>query len=255
MTANQVPYGAGTSPLATSANFTFDGTSTLTVGGAKPLAINGALGSITATATNSDLVLTPNGTGSVIVGPVGAGLIQSDAATALTVRGNTTLTLESGSGSTSMKLSGTTANKVNVSGPTAAQYATGLADTNLVNKYYVDTVAGSASGDVKAVSATVDLSAGGTTNIGLALPAGATVLSVKVNVTAPDTATGTLAVGTSVTANAFMSTSENDTQTAGLYLAECMVTNAGSVQVIATVAGTPGGAGTCKVLVQYQVAE
>jgi hypothetical protein len=254
VTANQVPYGAGTSPLATSANFTFDGTSTLTVGGAKPLAINGALGSVTATATNSDLVLTPNGTGSVVIGQVGAGIVQSDAATALTVRGNTTLTLESGSGSTSMKLSGTTANKVDVSGPTAAQYATGLADTNLVNKYYVDTVAGSASGDVKAVSATVDLSAGGTTNIGLALPAGATVLSVKVNVTAPDTGSGTLAVGISGTPAAFMSTSENDTQTAGLYVAECMVTNAGSVQVIATVA-TPTGSGTAKVVVTYQIAE
>jgi hypothetical protein len=121
-----------------------------------------------------------------------------------------------------------TGSKVSISGPTAADYATSLAANDLVNKQYVDTVAGSAVGDVKAVSATVDLSATGTTNIGVVLPAGSTVLSVKVNVTALDTGNGTLSVGVSGNVAAYMAVTENDPQAIGLYLAECMVTNAGS---------------------------
>jgi hypothetical protein len=144
--------------------------------------------------------------------------------------------------------------KVTVSGPTAAQYATSLADADLVNKYYVDTVAGSATGDVKAVKATFSLAATGTFNIGAVLPAGSTILSVKANVTAADTGTGTLSVGKAGSVAAYMTTGENDTQTIGMYLAETMVTEAGTVQVIGTVAGTPAGAGSVTVVVTYQLA-
>ena len=258
LTANQVIYGNGTSPVAQSANFTFDGTSTLTVGGALPLAIDGATGSITATATNSDLVLMPNGTGSVIVGPVGAGLIQSDAATALTVQGNTTLTLVSGTGSTTMQLASGTSNKVSVSGPTAADYATGLAANDLTNKQYVDTAiaSGASAGAIKSFMATVPLNASGTTNIGTAMPAGATVLSVKVRVDTVDT-DATLTVGKSGSTAAYMTDTENDPQSQGLYVAECFVTESTSTQLIATVAGAtiPAGSGSCVVIVTYQVAQ
>lgn len=255
--ANEVLYGNGVNPIAQSANFTFDGTSTLTLGGALPLAIDGALGSISATATNSDLVLMPNGTGSVIVGPVGAGLIQSDVGTALTIRGNTTLSLQSVTGSTSMVLSTGTTNKVDVSGPTASDYATGLADTNLVNKFYVDTAiaSGASAGAVKAFQATIPLNANGATNIGTAMPVGSTILSVKVMVTTVD-ATATLSVGKTGSVAAYMSTSENDPQTTGLYVAEDFVTEAGSVTALATVTGSTGaGAGSCVVIVTYQVAQ
>lgn len=257
LVANEVLYGNGTAPVGQSANFTFDGTSTLTVGGALPLAIDGATGSITATATNSDLVLMPDGTGSVIVGPVGAGLIQSDVGTALTVRGNTTLTLESLTGSTTMMLASGTATKVDVSGPTAADYATSLADTNLVNKYYVDQAisSGASAGAIKAFQVTVPLNADGTTNIGTAMPAGATILSVKVNVTVVDTS-AVLTVGKTGSVSAYMAGSENDPQTTGLYVAEDFVTEAGSVTAIATVTGSSGaGAGSCLVIVTYQVAQ
>lgn len=255
--ANEVLYGNGVNPIAQSANFTFDGTSTLTVGGALPLAIDGATGSITATTTNSDLVLMPNGTGSVIVGPVGAGLIQSDVGTALTIKGNTTLSLQSVTGSTSMVLSTGTTNKVDVSGPTASDYATGLADTNLVNKFYVDTAiaSGASAGAVKAFQATIPLNANGATNIGTAMPAGSTILSVKVMVTTVD-ATATLSVGKTGSVAAYMSTSENDPQTTGLYVAEDFVTEAGVVTALATVASSTGvGAGSCVVIVTYQVAQ
>ena len=254
--ANQVMIGNGANPVLTSSALTFV-TDTLTVGGASGLSLqgDGTDAIITSLATDGDLVLLPKGTGSVVVGPVGAGLIQSDAGTALTVRGNTTLTLESGTGDTTMALPSGTGSKVTVSGPTAADYATGLADADLVNKKYVDDsiATGAAAGSIKAVTATVSLSAAGSTNVGAALPAGATVLSVKVNVTAADTATGTLVVG-KAGGSQYMTASENDTQTTGLYMAECYVVEASSEQVQATVGGTPGGSGSATVIVTYKVA-
>jgi hypothetical protein len=256
--ANEVFYPSSTSVIAQSANFTFDGTSTLTVGGSLPLAIDGALGSITATTTNSDIVLLPNGTGSVIIGPVGAGLIQSDGATALTVRGNTTLTLESGTGDTIMVLSGTT-NAVTVSGPTAAQYSANLADADLANKYYVDAAiaSGAASGAIKSYVAIVPLDSntgGSPISIGSALPAGATIVQVKVNVTVADTG-AVLTIGKTGSTSAYMTATENDPQTVGLYIAEDYVVEAGSVQVIATVTSSAATSGaTCTVMFEYKVA-
>lgn len=252
--ANEVFYAGTTSTVNQSTNFRFDGTSTLTMGGALPLTINGATGAITATATNSDLVLMPNGTGSVIVGPVGAGLMQSDAGQALTIRGNTTLTLVSLTNSMVLTLASGTTKKVSISGPTAADYATGLAANDLTNKQYVDDAiaSGATAGSIAARKITVPLNANGTTSIGAALPAGATVLSVKVNVTVVD-ASATLSVGVSGNVARYMTTAENDAQTTGLYLAETYDTDGSAVTVIATVAGSTGsGSGSCQVIVQYQ---
>lgn len=265
LNANQVLYGgAGGTSVAQSANFSFDGTSTLTVGGASPLTVNGATGTIASTASNADINLTPNGTGSVVIGPTGAnGTISSDTGFSLTVTGDSALaltstsgavTVTSTSGDTVMALAASSADKVTISGPTAAQYISGLTDNDLVTKYYVDQTAGFATGDIKAVSATFSLAATGTFNIGSALLAGSTILQVKVNVTAADTNTGTLSIGKSGNVAAYMTTSENDTQTVGMYIAEDMVTEAGSVQVIGTVAGTPAGAGSVTVVVTYQLA-
>lgn len=259
---DEVFFGnTGATAFAQSTGLLFNGSGaadTLTIGGTSGISIqgDGTNATLSVLATNGDMVLLPNGTGSVIVGPTGAGLIQSDAGQALTVRGNTTLTLQSVAGSTSMVLASGTSYKVDVSGPTAADYATGLADTNLVNKYYVDQAiqTGAASGAIKAVKATVPLNADGTTNIGAALPAGATILSVKVNVTVVDT-TATLSIGKTGSVSAYMTTAENDAQTQGLYLAETYVTEGTSVQVIATVASsTNAGSGSCQVIVEYQVA-
>jgi len=259
-TANQVLYGNGTNPIATSADFTFvpGATDTLTIGGATGVSLSsdGVDGFVTSLATNSDLVLLPNGTGSVVVGPAGAGLIQSDAGQALTVRGNTTLTLNAVAGDVVVQLGTGTTYKATVSGPTASDYATGLADEDLTNKYYVDQAIqqGAASGSIKAVKATVPLNANGTTNIGAAIPANATVLSVKVMVDVVD-ASATLSVGKTGSVAAYMTTSENDAQTAGQYIAETYVTEGSSTQIIATVASSTGaGSGSARVLVEYQVA-
>ena len=250
--ANEVFYAGSTSTVAQSTNFLFDGTSTMTVGGANPLTLNGATATIAATTTDSNITLTPNGTGTVIIGPAGAGIIKSDTAQPLKVTGTTILTLESGAGDIIMLLAGTTANKVTVSGPTAANYIVGLADEDLVNKYYVDTVAGSAAGDVKAFKQVVLLSADGTTNIGTVPATGATILSVKVNVTATNP-TATLSVGVAGDVAGYMLTTENDLQTTGLYVAETMVVNT-AAQIIATVAGQTTGVGSATVIVIYQIA-
>jgi hypothetical protein len=263
LTATAVLLGNGTSPITTDALLTFvTATNTLTVGTSTISAVDGGDLTITATATDADIVLVPNGTGSVVIGPAGAGQISSDSGQGLTVTGDTFLTLVSTTGDVTIDsaddllidLPNTTTAKVSLTTVTAVNYATGLADGDLVNKYYVDTVAGSASGDVKAVKATFSLAAAGTFNIGSALPAGATVLSVKANVTSADTGTGTLSVGKAGDVAAYMTTSENDTQSVGMYLAETMVTEASSEQVIGTVAGTPAGAGSVTVVVTYQIA-
>lgn len=262
-TATQVVFGSDTNTVGQDASFTFDKVGTgsdiprlavggITVGSSDPT--GNAV--IMANQTNGDIVLVPNGSGSVVIGPVGAGLIESDAGTALTVRGNTGLTLDGGTGALTLDLpAGTSASaKVSVTGPTAADYATNLGNSDLVNKYYVDQAiqSGAASGSIKAVKATITLD-NGTTNVGAALPAGATVLSVKVQVTSTDTA-ATLSVGISGDVAKYMTTAENDLQSTGIYLAETYAVEASSVQVIATVAGSGEAGGSATVFVEYQVA-
>jgi hypothetical protein len=82
--ANQVMIGNTTSPVLTSSALTF-ASGLLTVGGASPLTIDGATGTISSTATDADINLVPNGNGSVVIGPAGAGIIQSDTGFGLTV--------------------------------------------------------------------------------------------------------------------------------------------------------------------------
>lgn len=275
LNASQVLFGgSGGTTVAQDAEFTYNAsTDTLTVGTGTIQGASGGDLTITATATNADINLVPNGTGAVVIGPSGAGTISSDSGQTLTINGVAGLNLQAGtsgnvaisstagtvnvtsaSGDITMTLAAGTADKVTIAGPSAADYISGLSNNDLVTKYYVDQTAGFASGDVKAVKATFSLAATGTFNIGSALPAGATILSVKANVTSADTGTGTLSIGKAGSVSAYMTTSENDTQTAGMYLAETMVTEASSEQVIGTVAGTPAGAGSVTVVVTYQIA-
>ena len=250
-------FGGPTNTIVQDADIQFNpSTNTLTVGSATLAGTAGGNVTLTATAANADINLIPGtGTGAVVIGPAGAGLIQSDSGQPLTVRGNTQLSLASVTGDTLMVLPASTAYKVTVSGPTAVQYSTGLSDLDLATKYYVDTVAGSAAGNIEAVSAVVTLTVG-TTNIGATLiPAGATILQVKVNVTVADSGSGTLSVGDATNGvAAYMSTIENDTQNTGMYIAEDMLSVGGTaVQAIATCTGATSG--TAKVVVTYQLAE
>jgi hypothetical protein len=252
LTAGQILVGNGTSAVQQTATLAFNsGTNALTVGTSTLTGAAAGDTSLTSTVTNANIQLLPNGTGHVIVGAGATGIIRSNTGQSLTVRGTTALTLESVAGSTLMVLPVGTTTKVSISGPSAAQYATSLSPNDLVNKQYVDqSVASGATGAVKSVTATVALNSAGTTNIGTALPAGSTITSVKVNVATADTGTGILSVGKAGSISAYMTTTENDPQTLGLYLAETMVLEAGSIQVIATVAGTPA-TGTSTVIVSY----
>jgi hypothetical protein len=272
--ANELIFGNGTGALAQDSNLSYALVGaglvpTLTVG-STTIGNSDPFGNsmISATATNGDLVLMPNGTGSVVVGPVGAGLIQSDAGTALTVRGNLGLTLSGGStggvgqyGISVVIPAGTSsATKVSISGPTATDYATNLGANDLTNKQYVDQAiaSGASAGAIKAFQVVVPLNANGTTNIPMptgSMPAGATVLSVKVNVTTIDSG-ATMSVGKTGAVAAYMTTTENDPQTQGLYVSECFVTEATATQLTATVAASSGiGSGSAVVIVQYQVAQ
>lgn len=121
---NQVFYAGSTSTMDQSANFTFDGTSLLTVGGTQPVTLDGANAAVTATGTNSNLTLTSNGTGVVVV-TNGAITSGAGALSLTSTAGDLTVNLQTGS-------------VVNVAGPTAAEYAAALTDTGLTNKLYVD---------------------------------------------------------------------------------------------------------------------
>jgi hypothetical protein len=252
--STQVLLGNGTSPVTQSANLSFTGT-TLTIGGAAPLTVDGSNATITATQTNSDITLLPNGTGQVVVGPTGGtGAVSSEAGQGLQLTGDVVLTLVSnGSGvnqGVNFDINNGTSAKLSIVGPSAANYATNLQANDVPNKQYVDNAITNSivAGDVIARQATVDLSANGTTNIGAILPAGATVLSVKVNVTSVDAA-ATLVIGDGATANRYMTAAENDPQTVGLYLAETMDADVTSVQLVATVAGSANSAGASAVVV------
>lgn len=130
-----------------------------------------------------------------------------------------------------------------------------LTADGLGNVSWIASSGGTSVGSIKSFQATVSLAADATVAIGTAMPARSTVLSVKVLVTATDPG-ATLSVG-SVTdgVEAFMTTSENDPQTAGIYLAETYFTIGASEIVNATVASSSGiGSGSCKVIFTYQVA-
>lgn len=333
--ASNIAYGGGDGTITGESAFQYnDTTNTMTIGG---MAINGTTNTITDLAGGSpangltlttnngkNINLLPDTGGSVVIGQVGDGIIESQTGYDLKLTGNVDLDLTSTTGNVNITAAGgspagdvvvsagddftataadnitltatagdvtvaagddvvvtaagdvgitatgvmtltsggdltvalpagSPASTVTVTGPTAQQYANAVADADLVNKLYVDQAisAGAAAGAIKAFQATVNLGSNTTTNIGTPLPAGATILRVKVNVTSAASAVATLVVGKSG-GSEYMTSTENDIQTTGLYLAECFVTEAGSVQLTALVAAATGG-GSAVVIVEYQV--
>lgn len=85
------------------------------------------------------LTLGPTNTASIVEGEVGQ---------TLTIISDGNLGLQSTTGNAVVTLGASATPKVTVSGPTAVQYATGLADSNLANKYYVDTTSTAAAAAV-----------------------------------------------------------------------------------------------------------
>lgn len=275
-----IMYGNGTSAIATDGQFLYNGvTDALTVGSAT--LIGTSLGDVTlvATSTDANVNILPNGAGSVIIGNAVAAVIRSDTAQPLTIQGNTTLSLVSVTGGTSLVLPSSSTFKIGVSGPTDTEYATGLTSVDLTNKLYVDNTAASAqsaailaaniastaaisaaiavseAGSVKSFKKVVSLSVVGSVNIGTLLPANSTILSVRTNVTSVTTGSGTLlSVGITGNLAAYALASEIYTDIVGFYVSETEVTEATAVQLLATVSGTASATGSATVVVTYRLA-
>jgi hypothetical protein len=248
-----IVIGNGTAGVETTVALTFDSaTNLLTIGGATIEADSGDL-ILTALNTNANIVLEPNGTGSVIVGPSGNdGVIESETGFSINMIGDVNVTVEALTGQIIFTLPTGTTEKLSITGPTATDYATGLAANDVPNVQYVtDAIAAATTpGAVLTFRTSVNLSTTGTTPVGT-LPTGTIILSVRVQVVTADTASGTLEVGNAATPGRYMTTTENDTQTVGVYIAETYQTDGGDLNIIATVGGTPGGAGSANVIVEY----
>src|SRR3990172_1694875 len=86
-------------------------------------------------------------------------------------------------------------------------------------------------------------------NIGTSVPANAKVQGVKLTVSTPYSAGGTIAIGDGT--NTYMTTAENDAQIAGTYVVELLTTTVvAAVQLVATIGGSPA-AGVATVHVDY----
>lgn len=142
LSPGQVLIGNGAQPVVQTDALAFDTTNNvLSVGGNNPVQIDGQLGAVMAQNSNSDLILMAGAQGAVLVGPTGDVLLASGNGEDFTIRATDAgLTLQSGSGSTLMRLPINTTSKIRIMGPSAAQYAAGLSANDLVNKEYVDSV-------------------------------------------------------------------------------------------------------------------
>jgi hypothetical protein len=137
--------GSGTSAVTTDTNLSWDSsTDTLIAGGASLATANDGTVTLSTTTANADIIIAPNGTGSVTIATnsiifdsTGSGVVESAAGDSMTVRGDTELLLESSTGDISMVLPESDASKVTIVGPTPAQYATNITDNDLVTKYWV----------------------------------------------------------------------------------------------------------------------
>lgn len=106
--------------------------------------IAGTTATIAVSQSTRDITLLPGASGAyVVVGSTAEdGLIEGTVGQDLYLTSDQFLYLESANQDVIMSLGANTNSKVSVQGPTAQQYATGLADSDLVNKYYVDTTGG-----------------------------------------------------------------------------------------------------------------
>jgi hypothetical protein len=112
---------------------------------------------------------------------------------------------------------------------------------------------GVVSGSISAVSGTVLFSDVGTKAIGVALPAGATVTRVEVNVTMLfDGTTPTLTVGDAAQHDRLMLAGENDLGQVALNIADVVYKYAAATQINAylTIGGVPSQ-GSALIIVQY----
>lgn len=282
--ATQIPFGNTDNTLTSEADLTYDATgNVLSVG---TMAVDGTNQSITGGAVDTDITIIPNGAGNVVIGNSGAGEIRADAGQSLTLGGDTLFlegdTITLGSSTTPANLFGTfsggsavnhlvvsssdtavelddflgtiglsfdsTTQKIKVLNQTAADYATGLTDNDLVNKKALDDALATATAPgtiATAVASAVDLSADNASL--LTLPAVAvTILSVRVNVTVA----GSGGVDLASTAGTIMPAADNDPSIAAIYMSDVY-----SVEAASSVVGltSNGSTGTADIIVEYRI--
>jgi hypothetical protein len=140
-TAGRLLIGDGTNPITTDAELTFDGANNIITVGTATLQGGTTDVTLTATATNGDINLIPNGTGTVNIGSSGAGTIASSSGQTLTVTGDAGLTLGATSNDITMTLANANTAKVTISGPSSNTYAQAMGLNDLVNRDFVENYA------------------------------------------------------------------------------------------------------------------
>lgn len=131
-----------------------------------------------------------------------------------------------------------------------------LNDDDVPNKKYVDdaVAAGTPSGGISSVTASVNLASATVQTIGT-LPANAMVVRVMIAVTVISDAATTITVGDPTNgAASYMAAIENDPQVAGTYVANTYVQNGGASRTIGATVATAGSTGTAICLVEYRLA-
>jgi hypothetical protein len=138
----------------------------------------------------------------------------------------------------------------------AADYETALAsasDAAIVTKGYVDDQisSGASQGSIQTRIATVDTTSATTTSIGAAMPAGAIVTRIVVNVTSASASDTGMTVGISGNTDKYATAAEIDTTATGTYIIEGYFLEGSSETVTVEVA--TGSAGSVNVFVEYRV--
>ena len=276
LTANRVTYATTGGLLTDSGNLTFNGTILALTGNADitgdldvdNINVNG--NTISVTDTNGNLILLPNGTGSIIFQNGSAEEILELNDTASAVNGLAITAGATGVAPTITTGTGAEANidigfLTNGTGVLSVTAGTGnyednvTADDDIPNKKYVDDAiaATGGSGTVDTVLQTsIDLSTPGAKNIGAAtgIPANCTITRVMLEIDVATDAATTVTIGDATNgAAAYMTATENDPETTGIYIADLNLTNGGAArQAQATVGGVDGTTGSATCIITFR---
>jgi len=275
LTDNRVLIAGTAGLIEDSANFTFDGT-TMQITGAANITgdldvdnININLNTISNTSTNADLILLPNGTGSIILQNGSGEEILELNDTASAVNGLAITAGATGVAPTITTGTGAEANidigfLTNGTGVITVVAGTGnyednvTADDDIPNKAYVDNAvtAAGVSGVLDTVTGTVNLASATTQAIGSAtgIPDGATVVSVLLRITTASDAATTVTVGDATNgAASYMAASENNPQLDDeTFIADTWVANSGAARQANAVVATAGSTGSATCIITFR---
>jgi len=276
LTDNRVLLAGAAGLIEDSANFTFDGT-TMQITAAANITgdldvdnININLNTISNTSTDADLILLPNGTGSIILQNGSGEEILELNDTVSAVNG---LAITAGATGVAPSITTGTGAEANIdigfltngTGVLSVTAGTGNYEDNVTaaddipNKQYVDDAVASGvglTGNVDTITADISLAVPGTFAIGAAtgIPANCTILSTIVDITTITDTAVTVTVGDATNGVAsYMATTENDPQVQGIYIADNRLLNGGTArQANAVVGGVDGTVGNATIIITFR---